>query len=96
MTCKGLSACPRGLACLHRALVKGYHEERERQEMEWEYQTEREREEYDVVTFKEWLIANRGDGRHRPPSKTALSRSVTDDDVVAGPADDHVPFAVPA
>lgn len=67
MTCKGLSACPAGLACLHRRLVKDYREERERQEMEWEHQTEREQGEYDVITFKDWLIAHRNGGRHRPP-----------------------------
>lgn len=64
MTCKGLARCPRQ-GCLHRDLVKSYHEERERQEIAVENQTERERSEFDLITFKRWLIAHRNGGRHR-------------------------------
>lgn len=65
MTCKGIRACP-ARPCLHRQLVRDYREERERQETEVENQTEREPSEYDVITFKDWLIAHRNGGRHRP------------------------------
>jgi hypothetical protein len=45
--------------CLHRRFVRDYHEERERQETEIENQTERERDEFDLITFKQWLVGHK-------------------------------------